>query len=69
MVITMLPTAPVILNVVEPLLKDWPEDTIWLQMSGVGAAEADHLTQVAEAHAVKARRSAGFGQHSSGGGG
>ena len=51
-VITMLPTAGVILDVVEPLLEDWPEDTIWLQMSSVGAAEADQLTQVAKAHAV-----------------
>jgi 3-hydroxyisobutyrate dehydrogenase len=51
-VITMLPTAAVILDVVEPLLEDWPEGTFWLQMSSVGAAEADRLTQVAEAHAV-----------------
>lgn len=51
-VITMLPTADVILDVVEPLLEDWPEGTIWLQMSSVGAAEADRLTRVAEAHAV-----------------
>ena len=51
-VITMLPTADVVLDVVEPLLEDWPEDTIWLQMSSVGAAEADKLNQVAEAHAV-----------------
>jgi 3-hydroxyisobutyrate dehydrogenase len=51
-VITMLPTAAVILDVVEPLLGDWPEGTIWLQMSSVGASEADRLTQVAEAHAV-----------------
>jgi 3-hydroxyisobutyrate dehydrogenase len=51
-VITMLPTADVILDVVEPLLDAWPQDTIWLQMSSVGAAEADQLTQVAEAHAV-----------------
>jgi 3-hydroxyisobutyrate dehydrogenase len=51
-VITMLPTAGVILDVVEPLLKDWPKDTIWLQMSSVGAAEADQLTQAAKAHAV-----------------
>ena len=51
-VITMLPTAEVILDVVEPLLEDWPKDTIWLQMSSVGAAEADQLTQAAEAHAV-----------------
>ena len=51
-VITMLPTAGVILDVVEPLLEDWPKDTTWLQMSSVGAAEADQLTQVAKAHAV-----------------
>jgi 3-hydroxyisobutyrate dehydrogenase len=52
-VITMLPTAAVILDVVEPLLEDWPEGTVWLQMSSVGAAEADQLTQVAEAHAIR----------------
>jgi 3-hydroxyisobutyrate dehydrogenase len=52
-VITMLPTAEVILDLVEPLLTDWPEDTIWLQMSSVGASEADQLTQAAEAHAVR----------------
>jgi 3-hydroxyisobutyrate dehydrogenase len=51
-VITMLPTAEVILDLVEPLLNDWPEDTIWLQMSSVGAAEADQLTKAAKAHAV-----------------
>jgi 3-hydroxyisobutyrate dehydrogenase len=51
-VITMLPTADIILDVVEPLLGTWPEDTIWLQMSSVGAAEADQLTQVAETHAA-----------------
>ena len=52
-VITMLPTADVILDVVEPLLRDWPEGTVWLQMSSVGASEADQLTQVAEAHAIR----------------
>jgi 3-hydroxyisobutyrate dehydrogenase len=51
-VITMLPTAPVILDVVEPLLEDWPGSTVWLQMSSVGAAEADQLTRLAEAHAI-----------------
>jgi len=51
-VITMLPTAEVILDLVGPLLNDWPKDTIWLQMSSVGAAEADQLTQAAKAHAV-----------------
>jgi 3-hydroxyisobutyrate dehydrogenase len=49
-VITMLPTAPIVLDVVEPLLEDWPEETIWLQMSSVGAAEADQLVEVARAH-------------------
>jgi 3-hydroxyisobutyrate dehydrogenase len=52
-VITMLPAAAVVLDVVEPLLEDWPEGTVWLQMSSVGAAEADQLTQVAEAHAIR----------------
>jgi 3-hydroxyisobutyrate dehydrogenase len=51
-VITMLPTADIIIDVIEPLLDDWPEDTIWLQMSSVGATEADRLTRMAEAHAV-----------------
>ena len=51
-VITMLPTAAVVLDLVEPLIDDWPDDTIWLQMSSVGAAEADQLTQVAQAHGV-----------------
>jgi 3-hydroxyisobutyrate dehydrogenase len=52
-VITMLPTAAVVLEVVEPLLAHWPEGTIWLQMSSVGASEADQLAQVAELHAVR----------------
>jgi 3-hydroxyisobutyrate dehydrogenase len=51
-VITMLPTAEVIVDVVAPLLDGWPKDTIWLQMSSVGAAEADQLTQAANAHGV-----------------
>ena len=51
-VITMLPTAPIVLDVVEPLLEDWPEATIWLQMSSIGAAEADQLTEAAQAHGV-----------------
>jgi 3-hydroxyisobutyrate dehydrogenase len=51
-VITMLPTAQVILDLVAPLLKDWPQDTTWLQMSSVGAAEADQLTNAANTHAV-----------------
>ena len=51
-VITMLPTADVVLAVVEPLLDEWPKDTIWLQMSSVGAAEADQLAELAAAHGV-----------------
>jgi 3-hydroxyisobutyrate dehydrogenase len=51
-VITMLPTADVILELVEPLLDVWPRQTIWLQMSSVGAAEADQLSNVAAAHTV-----------------
>jgi 3-hydroxyisobutyrate dehydrogenase len=52
-VITMLPTADVILDLVGPLLDEWAEDTVWLQMSSVGAAESDQLAQVAQAHAVR----------------
>jgi 3-hydroxyisobutyrate dehydrogenase len=52
-VITMLPTADIVLDVVEPLLEDWPRDTVWLQMSSVGAAEADRLAQVAAAHGIR----------------
>jgi 3-hydroxyisobutyrate dehydrogenase len=51
-VITMLPTADIIHALVDPLLDEWPADTIWLQMSSVGAAEADELTQAAAAHGV-----------------
>jgi 3-hydroxyisobutyrate dehydrogenase len=51
-VITMLPTAPIVLDVVEPLLEDWPQATIWLQMSSVGASEADRLVEAARAHDV-----------------
>jgi 3-hydroxyisobutyrate dehydrogenase len=51
-VITMLPTADIVLAVVEPLLDEWPAETIWLQMSSVGAAEADRLAEVANAHGV-----------------
>lgn len=51
-VITMLPTAEIVLDVVAPLLPSWPAATIWLQMSSVGADEADRLTRVAEEHHV-----------------
>ncbi len=51
-VITMLPTAEIVLAVVEPLLEEWPEETIWLQMSSVGEAEADRLVKVAADHGV-----------------
>ncbi|HTA34121.1 MAG TPA: NAD(P)-dependent oxidoreductase [Solirubrobacteraceae bacterium] len=51
-VITMLPTAEVVLDVVKPLLDDWPDGAVWLQMSSVGAAEADQLTLLAEQHEI-----------------
>jgi len=51
-VITMLPTATVILDVLEPLLSSWPQGTIWLQMSSVGEQAADHLTRVATARGI-----------------
>ncbi len=47
-VITLLPTAEIVLSVVEPLLKQWPAETVWLQMSSVGAAESDQITRVAD---------------------
>ncbi|HEY4827970.1 MAG TPA: NAD(P)-binding domain-containing protein [Solirubrobacteraceae bacterium] len=50
-VITMLPTAEIVLEVVEPL-DDWPKDTIYLQTSSAGAAEGDQLAEVADASAV-----------------
>ena len=52
LVITMLPTADVVLAVVEPLLKDWPEGVVWAQMSSIGMAEADQLTWIAKAHGI-----------------
>jgi 3-hydroxyisobutyrate dehydrogenase len=52
-VITMLPTADIILDVVEPLLADWPGATVWLQMSSVGVAGADGLALVAGTHEVQ----------------
>ncbi len=51
-VITMLPTAEIVLSVVEPVLDEWPEETIWLQMSSVGAGEADQFIEVANNHGV-----------------
>jgi 3-hydroxyisobutyrate dehydrogenase len=51
-VITMLPTAEIVLDVVAPLLPAWPRPTAWLQMSSVGASEADRLTGVAQEHHV-----------------
>ncbi|MGH2867792.1 MAG: NAD(P)-dependent oxidoreductase [Solirubrobacteraceae bacterium] len=51
-VVTMLPTADIVLAVVEPLLAEWPEETIWLQMSSVGAEEADRLVKVAAINRV-----------------
>ena len=62
-VITMLPTAEVVLAVVEPLLDDWPEKTIWLQMSSVGATEADKLVEVAAAHGVTLFDAPGVRKH------
>lgn len=51
-VITMLPTADIVLEVVEPLLPEWPASTTWLQMSSVGAAEADRLAEAAAAQGL-----------------
>src|SRR5579875_1020504 len=40
-VITMLPTADIVLEVLDGVLEDWPAGTVWLQMSSVGARESD----------------------------
>lgn len=51
-IITMLPTADIVMQVLDPLLDEWPSEHIWLQMSSVGASEADRLTGVATAHGI-----------------
>lgn len=51
-VITMVTTADVVREIVEPLLGEWPRETVWLQMSSVGATEADGLAELAAAHGV-----------------
>jgi 3-hydroxyisobutyrate dehydrogenase len=51
-VITMLTTAEVVLSVAEPVLEEWPAETIWLQMSSIGAAEADRCVDAATANGV-----------------
>ena len=51
-VITMLPTAEIVGSVIEPLLPEWPETTIWLQMSSGGAAESDQLARLAAENGV-----------------
>jgi 3-hydroxyisobutyrate dehydrogenase-like beta-hydroxyacid dehydrogenase len=33
-------------------LSSWPQETVWLQMSSVGASEADELARLAAAHDV-----------------
>jgi 3-hydroxyisobutyrate dehydrogenase len=51
-VITLLPTADIVLSVVDPLLPEWPPATIWLQMSSVGAKESDRLAETASRNGV-----------------
>jgi 3-hydroxyisobutyrate dehydrogenase len=51
-VITLLPTADIVLSVVDPLLPDWPPTTVWLQMSSVGASESDQLAEAAARNGV-----------------
>lgn len=50
--ITMLPTAEIVLDVLAEVLEDWPEGTVWLQMSSVGATESDTLAAAAVDHGV-----------------
>jgi 3-hydroxyisobutyrate dehydrogenase len=51
-VITMLPTADIVLEVLTDALSHWPDGTVWLQMSSVGAAESDRLAAVAADHDI-----------------
>jgi len=51
-VITMLADRPCGPRCGHAVARGWPEGTIWLQMSSVGAAEADELVRLAEAHGV-----------------
>jgi len=51
-VITMLPTAEIVLDVLTEVLEDWPRETVWLQMSSVGATESDTLAASAVEHGV-----------------
>lgn len=62
-VITMLPDLDAVLEVVEPLLPAWPAETVRLQMSSVGAQEADRLVALAPRVRSAARRRAGLRQH------
>jgi 3-hydroxyisobutyrate dehydrogenase len=48
----MLPTAEVVVSLVEPLLSQWPPNTIWLQMSSVGATKSDNLARLAANHGM-----------------
>lgn len=50
--ITMLPTAEIVLEVLADVLEDWPKETVWLQMSSVGASESDTLAAAAADHGV-----------------
>jgi 3-hydroxyisobutyrate dehydrogenase len=51
-VITMLPTGEIVREVIEPALGEFGSDAVWVQMSTVGAAEADSLGELAGSHGV-----------------
>jgi 3-hydroxyisobutyrate dehydrogenase len=51
-VITMLPTGEIVGEVIEPALPEFGADAVWVQMSTVGAAEADRLSGLASSAAV-----------------
>ncbi|HTU80185.1 MAG TPA: hypothetical protein VMF09_15645 [Solirubrobacteraceae bacterium] len=54
-VTTMPPTAAVVLDVAQPLLEDWPQRTVWLQMSSVGASEADQPAETLKKEASRGK--------------
>jgi 3-hydroxyisobutyrate dehydrogenase len=50
--LSMLPTGEIVQEVVEPALTDLASGVIWIQMSTVGAEQADRLGELATRHGV-----------------
>jgi 3-hydroxyisobutyrate dehydrogenase len=50
--LTMLPTGEIVAEVVEPVLGELDGEPVWIQMSTVGAEQADRLGELASSHGV-----------------